>query len=315
MRKISLKGVIKYLGNMVTILSIIFIIRVAISFNIDFSIVHNKSLFVIILFLGILVMCTTVFILAYGWKCILNVLSQKSVNFFQAATVYAKANMGKYLPGNVMHYVERNLFASSLGLDQRSVLLSTITEIVGLMSVCIIVGIITEKKEIVAILKSIIQKEYLVFLLFLVVAMCFFVLFFREKIKKVLSEITWSLFLKGFIRAIPTYFFFVLLGGSVLASLFQTIGGTSMAFGIILKILSAYTIAWVIGFVVPGSPGGIGVREFVLLFLLKKDYTEKIILTCILIHRLISVLGDILAYLLTLAWNKLIIKFVRNERL
>lgn len=304
MKKINIKHIIKYSGNVITILSILFIIKVAFSFNIDLSIFDNKISLGILAILCSFIMCLSVFIIAYGWKIILSVLSGKNVHYRESLTIYAKANMGKYLPGNVMHYVERNLFAHNLGLSQKAVILSTFTEIFGLCSVCIILGIVIEGKYIFHILETVIRWEFLLIGMILLVVLLFVVLVFWKKIKTFLFEIPWKLFFIAFLKAIPTYFLFVMLGGISLTLILGAENISNMTMNIALKTMTAYTISWVIGFIVPGSPGGIGVREFILLLLLKDVYPENVILACILMHRFISIVGDILAYLITLIWKK-----------
>lgn len=290
MKKMNFKKIIKYLGNIVTILAIVFIIKVMLSLEIDFSIVQNKNLLISSLILGTLIMSSAVFIMAYGWKIILTILSNRTVKYKDASAVYAKANIGKYLPGNVMHYVERNLFAESLGLNQKTVLLSTITEIVGQTCVCIIAGIILEGRKIWNVLHEVLQIKYII--LFAVI-LCIFVtgiIIFRKKIKDFFIDLSLSKFLKAFLQAVPIYLGFILLGGLVLVAIFISTMNNEIRYNIVFSIIAAYTAAWVIGFVVPGSPGGIGVREFVLLFLLRDLFPEAVILTCILIHRMISIL-------------------------
>lgn len=65
-------------------------------------------------------------------------------------------------------------------------------------------------------------------------------------------------------------------------------------------MVSAYIISWVLGFVVPGAPGGIGVREFVLTLLLGKTVGAELILTLSIMHRLTTIIGDFMAYLILL---------------
>lgn len=304
MKKIELKKLLKYLGNIVTILAMIFIIKVMLSLDIDFSIIQNKGLFISSLIVGTLIMCSTVFIIAYGWKIVLTVLSNQTVNYKDASFVYVKANMGKYLPGNVMHYVERNLFAESLGLNQKAVLLSTITEIFGLVIVCITAGIILEGQRIWTVLQEVLQVKYIILFAVLFCTLIAGIIIFRKKIKGFFADISVANFLKAFLQAIPTYLGFILLGGLVLVTIFASTLDNGASYDMIFSIVAAYTAAWVIGFVVPGSPGGIGVREFVLLFLLRDQFPEAIILTCILVHRMISILGDTLAYLISILIKK-----------
>ena len=75
----------------------------------------------------------------------------------------------------------------------------------------------------------------------------------------------------------------------------RTAKGMSLPF--ILLIISGYIIAWVLGFIVPGAPGGIGVRELVITLLLGSVVGESMVVTLSVTHRLITIIGDFMAYL------------------
>lgn len=311
MKKTNITQIIKWTGNIVTLLSIIFVIKVTLSLNMDLSFIRQPVEFIIIAIICSLVMAITVFFLAFGWKTILSVFAGQKVSYKDASGIYARSNMGKYLPGNVMHYVERNLFANSLGLEQKSVFLATLTEIAGLICVCTVFGLLTMGKQIAAILILVVERKYLAGAIILLIFITTLILVFNRKIKTILNNIPWKLLAPAFLKTLPIYFFSIILGGCTLAILFASLNSSSITLPVIFRTLAVYTISWVIGFVIPGSPGGIGVREFVLLFLLKNYYTEDLILTCILVHRFTSILGDIIAYLVSVLWKK--IPFKQNE--
>ena len=299
---------IKRIGTLITILSLVFILKVAVSLECDFSVLKTNSALVGCFLGGSIIMCMTVYIIAYGWKMILVVLSKQTVRYKDAFAIYAKANMGKYLPGNVMHYVERNLFARNLGLDQRAVLLSTMTEISGLVFVSVLVGIAFEGKHLWNLLKVLIDYKYILVVLLLSCLLVLLILAFRKKIEEILKNINVKEFCKVFIKVCPAYFCFVLLGGIVMGILFEAILPDVVTTKVLLRIVASYTIAWVVGFMIPGSPGGIGVREFVLLFLLGEYFPEDILLANIVLHRFISIVGDALAYA-----SSLLLKYVSNR--
>ena len=64
-----------------------------------------------------------------------------------------------------------------------------------------------------------------------------------------------------------------------------------------LLLTSSCIIAWVSGFILPGAPGGLGVREMVLTLLLAQSAGQEKIVAMGVLHRLITVLGDFLACL------------------
>lgn len=302
----KLKKALNIIGKIITVVSIIFIIKVAFTLEIDFSIITNKLQFGIVAAVGMVLMCVSVYMLALGWNRILTVFSHQTVDYKATVTIYAKANMGKYLPGNVMHYVERNLFAGNLGLNQKAVTLSTITEIVGQVCVCAIAALLFEGNQVFAILKQLLSIKYIIIILILLVLLMIVLLAFRKKIVAVVKEIEWKMLLKAFLQVLPIYFVFVIIGGVVMVAMFWGMAPETINAGIIANMIAAYTVAWVIGFVVPGAPGGIGVREFVLLFLLAGMMPENVILTGILLHRLVSILGDGLAYLISILLKRVI---------
>jgi len=73
-----------------------------------------------------------------------------------------------------------------------------------------------------------------------------------------------------------------------------------------LIIIVAYNLAWLIGFLTPGAPGGIGVKEIVLLFFLSPIMNESGVLMTIIYHRIILIIADLLAYMF--------LKLIQNKR-
>jgi hypothetical protein len=75
---------------------------------------------------------------------------------------------------------------------------------------------------------------------------------------------------------------------------------TSSAFAFILSSLIALFAV--------GSPAGIGVREYVSVILLNSSFTEEFILILFIQYRLITVLSDLISYVLFKIFNKIRIK-------
>ena len=64
------------------------------------------------------------------------------------------------------------------------------------------------------------------------------------------------------------------------------------------ELISSFSLAWVIGLIVPAAPGGLGVFESVILFKLGSQLPEAPLLASLLFFRLISTLSDIFAALI-----------------
>lgn len=65
----------------------------------------------------------------------------------------------------------------------------------------------------------------------------------------------------------------------------------------LLLLTTAYSLSWLVGFLLPGAPGGLGVREAAMLFLLRDVYPGDIVLTLTLLSRVATVVADFLIFL------------------
>jgi len=63
------------------------------------------------------------------------------------------------------------------------------------------------------------------------------------------------------------------------------------------ELISSFSMAWIIGLVVPAAPGGLGVFESVVLFGLGSKLPEAPLLASLLCYRLVSTISDIFAAL------------------
>ena len=292
MRKQSmeqLKKAGKIIGKMISILSIIFIIYAIWKLGFDFQSIHNWYLFLAVSLVCVIVKCVTVYLSGMAWACWLHFFAGKKIDRREAVCVYAKANIGKYLPGNVMHYVERNLFATNLGISQKKLavsvsagqLVQSIRLIFGESYVRIILGVIAVG------LAAVLAAAFLL----------------RKKLTAQLKEYSLKEFGKTLAETMVLYGIVLIALGLIMVALYAYMGG-EITWNNGSLIVSGYVIAWVLGFVIPGASGGIGVRELVITVLLGSVVGAETVLTLSVIHRLITIVGDFLAYLVMLIIRK-----------
>lgn len=79
--------------------------------------------------------------------------------------------------------------------------------------------------------------------------------------------------------------------------------------------LLAYTTSWLIGFVTPGAPSGLGVREFILVRLLAPAIGEPQALLAAALLRLCSIAADVLAFSVGLAMSRFVARPVDAEEI
>tara|TARA_Y100001968_G_scaffold304728_1_gene319995 strand:+ start:211 stop:1161 length:951 start_codon:yes stop_codon:yes gene_type:complete len=71
--------------------------------------------------------------------------------------------------------------------------------------------------------------------------------------------------------------------------------GSLVSYG---ELISTFSLAWIIGLLVPAAPGGLGVFESVILFSLGSQLPEAPLLASLLCYRIVSTISDIFAALI-----------------
>lgn len=94
----------------------------------------------------------------------------------------------------------------------------------------------------------------------------------------------------------------MILPGAVLAFIYTQALGVPLSLHSGVTVVAAFIIAWAVGYIVPGAPGGIGIREVILQMILTGVCNKDITLVAILLHRLASIIGDTAAFLFELAY-------------
>jgi hypothetical protein len=294
---------IDFVGIAVMFLSLIFIVKVFLSFDIEFSSLFSPRY---ILFLSMSLIAATLATVfnAFSWKMTIEFFSGNKASFLSAFHVYAKSNLGKYLPGKVGHYAYRQLFGTFLGMSQTQLAVASVFEFMYIVAVALLLSFISARNEIYLIIKSLFP-ELNISLIFSVgiitgisaASILFFLFRQNTYTKDILTLIKtkgfWTLLLKILV-IISTNFLFI-------GSVFALIVGihTPLTASSFAVIFATCVTSWLIGFVVPGVPGGIGVREAALTLMLSHLYPEEVILTAAVFQRLTMVGGDVAAWIIS----------------
>jgi glycosyltransferase 2 family protein len=75
--------------------------------------------------------------------------------------------------------------------------------------------------------------------------------------------------------------------------------GVPLALNKVVLVIAAYMISWAIGYVAP-IPGGMGVREAALLLILGPVCGNGLTAVAMILHRIASIFGDVIAFLFEL---------------
>lgn len=206
---------------------------------------------------------------------------------------YGVTQVAKYLPGNVFHYVGRHLWLSRQGVAHKALALALAWETMLLAGSALAVAA-------VAVLLSAASPPDIAghparfwALIVLVAGACV--------LAAMLSVPLWIGRLRpvmppaeALLRAIAAYAAFFAIQGVVFASLFLAVGSTP-----VLLAVGIAGLSWLVGFLTPGAPGGIGSRELVLTTLAAPLVGTAAALILSALFRLTTTLGDVICFLIS----------------
>lgn len=299
----KLKKVFTIIGRVLTVLSIVFVIYSLYKIDIDWSCFsHPYVMFLSVLGLSLLVgFCS--FINAYVWKLYIDLFSGSHNSTYEVFIIYLKSNIAKYLPGNVIQYVGRNVLGKKLEIGQKSIVMATVAELISLVCGNIFFALVMSLQN----TKSVVGRlwaEYnlrksvrvITILGIVIVVICICYLLKSGFIRKTRDNITGDKIKKVvrlFCIVFILYSIVFVVSALILLRIFYILNA-NIGFA---NVASANALSWLAGYIVPGAPGGIGIREVVLVWLLEAECLPEIVILAAVLLRVCVILGDFLSFL------------------
>lgn len=293
----SKQSAVNYIGNTLVALSFVFIVNRLIKYNLDLTGILTNCL------LTTIAICTIVYSIlviahAYTFCHILNLIHGTPLPQGNSVYTFCKTNLYKYLPGNIFHYVGRNKIAVDEQIPHSTVMIATFTDILFLVSAAVAVALVFTGQSTAFWFKQISNGHWTVITVILLIAVSVLVLILR-RFTAALKSIIERVNLKDTVKVTGVYMLIFIFNGLILSWILREVGVDISKNVFIYKIIGAYSVSWIIGFLTPGAPGGIGVREAVISLLLKGSATSiDLIIIAVVITRIVSIMGDIMGVLI-----------------
>ena len=253
-------------------------------------------------------------ILGIAWWLLLRGAGESCLSPVNAVSITCVTQIGKYLPGNVAQHIGRVFLVANYGLSKSSALFSIFMESLWAMAIASLVALIAVWTAGTRVLNEIPEVPEWWILLGLCSVTMMAPLFGQRFFK--MAARWWSKRQGVEFRVIrmPPLSIFWLVGclyianyfvlGVILSMIAQTIFHADD--GGVLFLSGVFAVAWVTGFVTPGAPAGLGVREVVLVAALSPVYGEDTAVGIAAILRVVTLLGDGLVLLLGLALRRVV---------
>jgi Predicted integral membrane protein len=303
--------ILKIIGGIVTIIVIIFIIQKLIELRINYELILQEN-HIVIIFIFSIIYGFHMFILCVPWKTLVTIFSKIKIPFRDFSWIINKSNLMKYIPGNVFQYVGRNELAIRYKLSHVDVAFCTMFDIALNIASVFFLSIIFYSQGIEKWFNKYgISSFYIIFIIIAVIGVAILIVFLKKKERvKNFYKKTQVFFKKQsitkIIRCIAYYMFLGIIVSLLYVLILHFIVGTAITPDNFFAIMGAYQLSWLLGFIVPGAPGGIGIREAAITLLLTGIISVNDALLAAVIYRLVNIIGDLFGILIAYLFKKII---------
>lgn len=211
-------------------------------------------------------------LLARAWWCQLAFFEVR-IGWPWALKAYGLSQLAKYVPGNIFHLAGRQALGMAAGLPARPLAKSAAWELGSIAVAGALFGLLA----LPLIWPAMNSPAATLMFVCLLTVMCLVTA--RVLSRSVAYGLLWQAA-------------FLALSGFVFIGTLALVTDHTQLTSIAPAICGAYVVAWLVGLLTPGAPAGVGIREMVLLFLLKDQVSPEALLLAIVLGRLITVTGD-----------------------
>ena len=304
-----MKKSVRFIGWILLVLSLIYVGRNLFA-NID-TVLHIGfgSDIVLIILMGSILHGLLLIPTSMSWGILLAQTSNAQGIWPRIISVYGRAHIAKYLPGNVFHYVGRQLLGHDMGWTQRDIAIASFLEaVIVILVCCCLVAVLGHLVDgvviggISTVFMSLIAVCAVLLLGFLLWNMEYIPLFSKFVDLHTIGKVVRSRFLLAgslylIVFGVSIVLLWAIHGAYVDEWTWRDLPATGLAF----------MLSWLAGYLTPGAPGGIGIREAGLILFLDPGGEAGISVTTALAYRAATVLGETLQFVFAVWVHRIIV--------
>lgn len=264
--------------------------------SINLSFVNYLSLFISVIFILLVNLLASL-----NWKIVINQFHIKQ-SFLKLIYIFFVTNFYKYIPGNIGHYLGRLYFGKKNSLNYSLGVNSIILETVWFAIAAVIISLFSFNYINEHFFNGLFFNAPLVLILLsslIIVTITYYILELIKKIKNLRANNQHIIFknitFRSSILILIIYIIYFLILSFIYYFILVSIFTIQIDFIILFSIIS---FSWLIGFISPGAPGGLGVREIIVLKLLSPLIPISVIGSASILFRILCISGDLLSFII-----------------
>ena len=219
-------------------------------------------------------------LLALAWRLALTFAGAQPPSRAQAMRAYTTAQLAKYVPGNVFHLVGRHMMHRAAGMPDKQLALAVPIEVLMMLA-----GALTVVAGALALDMPEALRGWSVPVLAGLTVLVLAALAAARRLGKGPGG--------AMLAAFCAYCAFFAIMGAIIACIVALLGGT-----LSWNAGAGGLAAWIAGFVTPGAPGGLGVREAAMVLLGAGSAPVQVLVLAAALFRLVTFCGDLVCFLL-----------------
>jgi len=301
------KRILKIISYALVIASFIFIIKALVGLDIRrLGIIMTPGRLLLLLVMSSFYSTNNIFF-AIAWKKLLFIFSGQEIPSKKIINLYLKSNIAKYLPGNVFHFAGRHLLVRDNSVSHAHLMLSNLSEIFLLVFTATLIltaGLVFKLIIIPEKIISLISLKYIItalITLIIIASAALIILLIKKQYRRIKAffRVISRRNLKEILLTVILYSTMFIITGFILSIIFYMLKGDNISFYFAYHIIFVFTLSWVLGYIVPGAPGGVGIREAVIIIMLSPISDAQTSALCALILRVVTITGDIISYIMS----------------
>ncbi len=298
-REKAMKNAFSLTGNLLVLASLVFLGVTLVAHLHEMPPFRLSASSVLSVTGGTAIFCVGSVCLAFAWTVLL-VGGNVRLSLRHAFILVGKSQIAKYLPGNVFHFVGRVTLGAAQGIRAEAIVLSMGVETVTLAVTAAVVsaiGLAAGGAELPWLLSLLGQRASVYVISFAVLAVFILValVLVSARVRQWLKERADYVHPSRMVRAALLYLIVFLLDGVVISWL---VGGFFGADASVrwYQFAWGFSLAWLLGFIVPGAPGGIGIREAVFVGLFAGELGQGLAVGLAVLLRVLTSLSDLITF-------------------